>query len=824
MVEYEEYVRRFASQGATVLTTKDEFEAGVKALKEAKKNYCNVKFRIKASCCDKPFESTWGGFDNKESKKCSDCNLAAYYASKRETYDSCVIKFREHGAELLTTREEYEADPTKGLSRFLFRIKAKCGHERNTKYHNFVGTGDAHGVCMSCASKQRMSSEEDNRFDQVAAWIRGVLEDFEFDTLEEGCKADFAIKPKTITEDLWAGGYLKPVKKTGTKYSLSLKKDYTGSILIVAADLDKKVWLIDPEAVKDYNGITISQKSKYNDYETSPEDLPSKIAELYAKADKLPLEELRKKEPKEYTYTREISYETIKNNIEKTGATLLTSEEEYKAAKGPLNSVKFDIKARCSHNRTITYYSFINSEERLQQCLECNDKNRLAMMSETLRMSYEDVKKRFEELGARLVTTEQEFVENKMLVGHDKFLIVPQNCSHEFEVRYGDYKESQFRMCTGCARFAKNNGNLSYEDMLERFAKFGLKLETTKEDFLNNKMNTYSEYRFVATCGHERTGIYNNITFKENMLCIACSRAAETAKKIESAKKDGVVNAHVLEYESICFVRDLIKDVFEVEVMDEGCKADLAIKPKFVTENEWIGVQLKATKQSVNDKKYEYSFSCKKDYTGMVLLFLCPKDSRIWMIDPEVAKQVTGMQIVDKEGTKYYKYKVNPNDLAGILMDSYNEFEKSDFNHLNLPVTDTHKQEQEFRKHREKKLGFITFERPHMNCMVYDFKVNGFTVQEKVSRDENRFSLHKSAGVKKKQPYDKHDNDFYWLNMKDKKTFYVVPEKVLIDNGYVSNGDQKGKIELRSNKEWLKEYKFEYDNINKDKLLNMFGL
>ena len=33
--------------------------------------------------------------------------------------------------------------------------------------------------------------------------------------------------------------------------------------------------------------------------------------------------------------------------------------------------------------------------------------------------------------------------------------------------------------------------------------------------------------------------------------------------------------------------------------------------------------------------------------------------------------------------------------------------------------------------------------------------------------------------------YETNDNQFYWLNCDNKKTFFVVPEEILIDKGYV---------------------------------------
>ena len=40
---------------------------------------------------------------------------------------------------------------------------------------------------------------------------------------------------------------------------------------------------------------------------------------------------------------------------------------------------------------------------------------------------------------------------------------------------------------------------------------------------------------------------------------------------------------------------------------------------------------------------------------------------------------------------------------------------------------------------------------------------------------------------KKNCQYDVGDNDFYWLNVDNKKTFFVFPEQLLIDRGIVGS-------------------------------------
>lgn len=76
----------------------------------------------------------------------------------------------------------------------------------------------------------------------------------------------------------------------------------------------------------------------------------------------------------------------------------------------------------------------------------------------------------------------------------------------------------------------------------------------------------------------------------------------------------------------------------------------------------------------------------------------------------------------------------------------------------------------------------------------------------------------KSNKNKTKGAYHKDDNDFYWVNIPNKVDFYLFPAKVLFDHNILSGDVVIGKMNLclAESKEWLKQYKYSYnaDNIN----------
>jgi len=124
-----------------------------------------------------------------------------------------------------------------------------------------------------------------------------------------------------------------------------------------------------------------------------------------------------------------------------------------------------------------------------------------------------------------------------------------------------------------------------------------------------------------------------------------------------------------------------------------------------------------------------------------------------------------------------------------------------------------------------------------MEGSVFDFKIENYNVQEKVKKIDNKnkyvFELSKNNGstngIRNKSQCDIGDNDYYWLNCDNKKIFFVIPENILIDKDLIGNKNGK-KIKfkvtlqkpLHKNIKWLEPYMFNYENIDKIRLLNLF--
>ena len=92
----------------------------------------------------------------------------------------------------------------------------------------------------------------------------------------------------------------------------------------------------------------------------------------------------------------------------------------------------------------------------------------------------------------------------------------------------------------------------------------------------------------------------------------------------------------------------------------------------------------------------------------------------------------------------------------------------------------------------------------------------------------------KNNGKQNKIQYSNGDNDFYWLNSERKDFFLVIPEKALIEHGYIGNENKEKHILkitfndiLHHKINWLQPYLFNYksinEEINKNYLLFLLG-
>jgi len=379
---------------------------------------------------------------------------------------------------------------------------------------------------------------------------------------------------------------------------------------------------------------------------------------------------------------------------------------------------------------------------------------------------------------------------------------------------------------------------MSYKSLLECMNTNGCKLITTEQEYEEIKKNkNVFKVDYTASCGHSHK-VFANI-FKSRgtgIKCPSCVTKINSKKKQErSRKENGQAILTKMEDDTIIYLQEIINNKFRIRKTWEGCLYDLAIQPIECHEDKWLPIQVKTTSKPLLD----YGFQCNNRYIDCLIFCFCFSDKKMWLIPGNDIKTKCKIAIGLKK-SKYDLNSVTKENIHDVLLRFYSSNILFSFEQLDVPISLQQQTEREYRKFMESKCSFLPFEYPERNCLVFDFIINGYKVQEKVgtvrkNRDKSIiFSIHKNNGtvdkVRKFQCYTIGDNHFYWLQFPDKKHFYILPESVLINDGIINNGllEKYKKNLIVSFKDMknikYKEYLFHYDALDIFKIKGLFGL
>lgn len=413
------------------------------------------------------------------------------------------------------------------------------------------------------------------------------------------------------------------------------------------------------------------------------------------------------------------------------------------------------------------------------------------------------------------------------------------NRNHNYILRYKDEYKRVNRSCI----------NYSYDIIKNAVEKKGCRVLISKIDFetefkKTGKRMCETKFEIECICGHNKITNMQSFIKLTYYECSSCSKSKIHQKiTLTNTSSDGSNLSNLIEHNGYLFLKSLLCLEFDITRLDEGTDADILCKPKFVEDDKWIKVQLKNTEKQCQNDKYYFSTK-RKYYKGMIIVCACVKDCILWLIDPEVVKNMVGISISVNPGTKYDKYKCDISDICGTFFKLYNNdyYTKVSIESCNVPISWTTKIEKTFRELRIKNLDFIKFEKLDIPGSCTDFIVNGKKVQEKVSNKtiKSSTSIYITFGLfrhikKKLPPYLKGDNDLYWFHLPIENLFYMIPETKLIEHGYIG---KKAKISIslypfettvtlktKGIMSWFaNEFMFDYNNLDRSKLSILFDL
>lgn len=209
----------------------------------------------------------------------------------------------------------------------------------------------------------------------------------------------------------------------------------------------------------------------------------------------------------------------------------------------------------------------------------------------------------------------------------------------------------------------------------------------------------------------------------------------------------------------------------EFKLTVENCLADFAIKPKYISEDIWLPIQLKTTSSNTHNI---YKFKSNNQYKDIiVVLFYIDKNDmhKIWVLN--FIENIPNNITIATKKSIYDIYEIGTAELSSHLLKLFNnnKYTKFSFNDINIPISSQCKQEQEFIKFREELLPNLNFQYPECNARVYDLIINNcFKVQDKVicshiKKRKNITNKYYITALYRQNNilYKLGDNDYYWL-------------------------------------------------------------
>lgn len=270
----------------------------------------------------------------------------------------------------------------------------------------------------------------------------------------------------------------------------------------------------------------------------------------------------------------------------------------------------------------------------------------------------------------------------------------------------------------------------SYSEVKHIFEQKGCVLLTSIHEYAEMKEVSRNKFKFVAKCGHNNEVMLTNFICKgSGVLCKNCVQR-NVSNRIK-ALYEGYNGTYGSCLESKAFNSALSFD-FDIMKSNEGCKADFLLKPLCIKDDKWLMVQLKST-QNVCHNIYTFSIK-ERCYDNCIVICVCTMSKEIWMFD---WTEVLGKKKINIGLSSMSTFYNNKQDSIQTLIENlhraYALYPKYRNTYAMIPTSYYQRREQMFRKHRESNISCLKYEYPVVDGLKYDFIINGFKVQEKVS-------------------------------------------------------------------------------------------
>ncbi len=366
----------------------------------------------------------------------------------------------------------------------------------------------------------------------------------------------------------------------------------------------------------------------------------------------------------------------------------------------------------------------------------------------------------------------------------------------------------------------------------------GCKIITSFKQFEDYRLNItknkyYGHVRvdYTATCGHNaNVAVTNFLVRKTGLRCKDCVKKNTT--NIQKSRNH--IETSIIENNGINIIEPLLRVNYDFQRTKEGCLADVIIKRKTQLEDKWLNIQIKVTKQSVH-KMYAFR-GIKKSYKDMLLLCICTSESKIWILPYNILNIKDNGSLNISTRSKYNQYLIKNEEIHKAIETYYDSCKQTTLNKANSPICILQQREQEYILKRELAIPYLKYEYLQVQNTPTDFIVNGKKIQEKVMGTIKSGIVafiasnngKKENGKRNHRTYRYGENDYYWLHSSIDSRFWIIPQDVLLKYGYISKADETLKHarlyigKTYTNIEWIKQYEYNYDNINTTKIKSIF--
>jgi hypothetical protein len=355
----------------------------------------------------------------------------------------------------------------------------------------------------------------------------------------------------------------------------------------------------------------------------------------------------------------------------------------------------------------------------------------------------------------------------------------------------------------------------TFEYVIELVNQQNCQIISKKTDYIDTK----GPLRIKYSCGHEDDTTYNKFMKKCVNKCKNC-----IYKNLSENNYDYENNADIYsvkESEMFSKIKNILSPEFIVLKTNEGCYADMIIKPIDDNLDRWLPIQLKGS----YTEHYQYSFKMKSYYENLVILCYSELDNRYWIFHGQQVKDITNLSM-GKKLSKYSTNEVKIDNISEILLESFNNQTLNSHNiifntkkYFNTPACLNHIKENLYRERRYEALkDIVTITYPSINNSKTDCLVNDFKIQDKLAYEKTK-DLFQIQFLN----YKIGDNDIYWIHFQQeeyKNKCILLPESFLEKSG---SNELKKYLSIRMvENDPAYKYIFDYTNFDVDKFNRLF--